>query len=639
MIDNYTQEASEYIDDLVETDVANIWADIELLNAETDSDKWEAKFKNISKEYLMSSRFALMRILFNRATAHVGNGVELEKNSYSILAGQDLVTFRDISMEHAQKLSPEEHMSYMQYLLEIAGPSPEEDPDLYERIISRAWHDEESANLLMVYYLPEAIQTDPKQLKKHLTRIKKENKIRYGTRLTREEAFQLGHILKFTLKEAQWYLMRVFDVEYAGFRMNRSSDVIEAYCFLTDASCFKAEELKEKYREKTSEIEKRDDPERSRNWTRQTEGGLLENVESWKLRPDTMDEKFLSWLTDRAPGLDVPSRTACRVYRNLAAYAYAGDIPEETALLDELLHISDMDEESEEAEECLYNDGCISKEKCKRIADQLYFGNKTISDSKEDDEDDRIKEDEDLKKDNSMKAWSVITIRNNDKKLSVSSGVVNNNRIEVSTPETDDREENAKNITQSRIYSLLMGTSDVEKGDILYLLWYVFSLVWRGSKATDPNVIRRITGDRIFDIHDDAYERGVCKVIGNRVFDLKDAADALLSAAMLPSFYPPHLMEQGFLLAIIYASKTGNDPSFIYGSILQSLRDTRNREKGAKKRTLQEQIDIINHYRNANPRMTLKECALLYGVSEQSISRWQKELIEKGFIDTNCATE
>lgn len=556
MTGKHTTDVSEQIEDLVATDIAEIWADIELLGKETDSEKWKAKLSGIAKEYLISSRFALMRTLQSKGKIRFPKENSPESAT--------------VSMEDAKNLSPEEHAACLQYLLEIAGPSPEEDPDLHERILSRAWHDMESAGAVMAYFLPDSVKAHPKQLEKHLSRIEKECKKRYSTSFTREEAFQLGHILRFTLEEMQHYLMRVFDLE-EGFRMNRASDLIEAYCFLTEASCRRADTLKTQYREKTRDIGKQDDVQRSQNWTRQTTGGFLERIEAWKQYPETMDENFLSWLAARASGLDLPSHTAGRIYRNLAAYAYAGALPSEELLYDELMQLAETEEVSEEALECLYSDGTVSETKCQEVAEHLYWTNKVITDSEV--------------KDNT-KTWSVITTRK-DKELSVSYGSINSSR--------------------TRIQSLLRGTEEVEKGDLLYLLWFVFNLVWSDSGTTSNNVV---------------YDR---------IFDLKDIANAFLEQALLPPFYPPHLMEQSMLLSIIYAGKTGTDPSVIYGTVLRSLRDTRAAGKKAGKHTLQEKLEIISDYR-AYPDMSLKQCATKYGISEQTISRWQKELIEEGYF-------
>ena len=188
-------------------------------------------------------------------------------------------------------------------------------------------------------------------------------------------------------------------------------------------------------------------------------------------------------------------------------------------------------------------------------------------------------------KDNT-KTWSVITTRK-DKELSASYGSINSSR--------------------TRIQSLLLGTEEVEKSDLLYLLWFTYNLVWGDTEATNEHII--------------------C----NRILDLKDTASALLDSALLPPFYPPHLMEQSMLLSIIYAGKTGTDPSVIYGSVLQSLRDTRASVKKSGKHDLQAKINMITDYIN-HPDMTLQQCAEKYGISEQTISRWQKELLEQGLV-------
>ena len=474
-------------------------------------------------------------------------------------------------------------MNYTRFLLDISGPSPDDDQDLHERIIYRTWFDADSATAVMVHRLPQSTKDDPRKFKKAVAEIVKQNKKLYSTKFSRKQAFQVGHILKFTPEEMQWFLMRVFQVEETGFRLNHSTDLIEVYTLRTNATLQRTEQLKAVYADLSSGIEKKDDLARAQNWTETTHSELLQNIELWERNPDSMDEKFMAWLVSKASGLDIPSRTALRLYRNLAAYAYAGSIPEEADLLDEILHIADMDMESEEVEDSLYVDGQISAEKCAEVAEDLYYGNNVLSGFFEGD---------------STKPWSVINI-GKDKKVSVSSGLVNTGRIKS----IDNRDS-----TETRIFNLLMGTIDVEKGDILYLLWYICNIVYAGSNETNTNVL---------------YDR---------IFDLKEAADALLNAALLPVFYIPHLMEQSMLLSIIYGGKTGIDPAEVYGTVIQSLRETR-----AKRLTQQEKLDIINDYRS-DPKLTLKECAEKYGTSVKNISRWQSELIDAGLIDANITT-
>ena len=592
MENSYTDGALDYFSDLLATDAATIWADLDLLGNESDAEKWKAKISSIARDYLLTPRFALMRILCNRAMPYLPETDDPAQITYSVLIGQDLLTFRNISMEHARNLSVEEHINYLRHLMDLAGPSPDEDPDLHARIIARVWHSEESANVVMIHQLPQSVQQDACKYIKVVEEIRKENKKRYSTRLLREEVLQLGHILHLSWEEVQWLLTRVFHVEETNLRPNHSHDLIEIYGYRSNAGCKRVDQLKKQYDELSSGIQKIVDHDRIQNWTQNTNDELLNNIERWAYNPDTMDEKFMEWLLSKAPGLDIPSQSALRLYRNLAAYAYAGAIPEEQDFLDEILHIADMDIESEEVEEFLYLNGELSPEKCARIAEDLYYGNNVHSGSPEDD---------------STKPWSVITL-GKDNKVSVSAGIVNTGRTKSPAPEISSNNPEASKETQTRIFSLLMGFSEIEKGDILYLLWYVCSLVWTGSNETNTNVL---------------YDR---------IFDLKDAAQALLDVAGF-HFYPPHLMEQSMLLSIIYGGKTGTDPSVVYGTVLQSLRETR-----AKRITRQEKLKIVNDYRN-NPKMSLNECAEKYGTSPKNISRWQKELMDAGLIGTNDSTK
>ena len=584
MQNNHTRRALDYFVDLLAEDSAKIWAELDLLGDTIDTEKWKETINNIAQDYLLTPRFALMRILCNRALPKLTKDDPLETISYSVTIGQDVITHSNISLEHAKTLSAEEHINYIRHLMDIAGPAPDDNPNLHEQVIYRAWFDADSATAVMIHGLPQATKDDPRKFKKAVAETVKENKKRYSTRLSREEAFQLGHILKFSLDEMQWFLMRVFQIEETGIRLNHANDIIEVYALKANATCKRTEQLKKKYAEHSSQIKKIDDSARSQNWTATTNSELLQNIESWALTPDSMDEKFMDWLVTKASGLDIPSRTALRLYRNLAAYAYAGAIPDEKDLLDEILHIADMDMESEETEDFLYIDGQISEAKCEEVAEDLYYGNNVLSGFWESD---------------SIKPWSVINI-GKDKKVSVSSGLVNTGRIKTL--------EN-QHSTQTRIFNLLMGTSEVEKGDILYLLWYICNVVYADSNETNSNIV---------------YDR---------IFDLKEAADALLNAALLPNFYVPHLMEQSMLLSIVYGGKIGIDPAEVYGTVIQSLRETR-----AKRLTQQEKLDIIQDYRS-DPQMTLKECAEKYGTSVKNISRWQKELIDAKLIAADDTTK
>jgi len=67
MQNNHTKRALDYFVDLLAEDSAKIWAELDLLGDTIDTEKWKATINNIAQDYLLTPRFALMRILCNRA--------------------------------------------------------------------------------------------------------------------------------------------------------------------------------------------------------------------------------------------------------------------------------------------------------------------------------------------------------------------------------------------------------------------------------------------------------------------------------------------------------------------------------------------------------------------------------------------
>lgn len=325
MAESYTQNIGDYILDLPDKEMAAIWEDITDTPLDTTEELWRKKLTKIAREHVFSSRFALMRILCSRALTkpifHPAD-TELPENvdGFSLSIDGKEYHFRDISMAHAETLTPKEHLEYMACLMELASRQPDSDPETDARILSRAWYDVESANAVAISQLPESVTANEKSRKAAVNDIAKMNKAAYTERISRKEALLLGHILGFSLEEMQWYLLRVFDVEDA-LRFNLSHDVIEAYGFLTKASWQHVRRLQETYDVRTTDIQKQEGPDRNNNWTRNIADSLPGRVEAWSLCPETQDQQFLAWMLEKAPELDVPSRTAARIYRNLAAFA------------------------------------------------------------------------------------------------------------------------------------------------------------------------------------------------------------------------------------------------------------------------------------------------------------------------------
>lgn len=579
MNESYTQQACSHIFDLVERELAGIWADIEATPADTTAELWKKKLSKIAQDYALSSRFALMRLFCARAAginlAAPESGCLPSGAGFEATVQGKTVSFRDISLSHADSLSHEEDQAYIAFLMDQADRQADSDPEVNAYIISRAWYDEESANSAAEQNLPEEIRADSAALKKMRSAFTKENRRKYRTRLTREEALQLGHILGLTLEEMQWYLMRVFD-SGDSLRFNQSADLIHAYGYLTQSSWQQVEQLKEDYRRTCAHIPKAELPGRDRSWTRDISGSLPGMVTQWKRFPETMDQEFLDWMRSRAPGLDVPSRSGRRVYRNLAVFAYdllTGEqiIPDEQDFTDCILDVCAEAGESGAVLRELYRDGSICPRRCKEVSDALLLANKVQSSS--------------LQEDNT-KAWHILSTLD-DGSLTASGGVVNSSR--------------------SRITDILRGELQAEKGDLLYLLWFTANLIWQVFDAKDTDTI-------------------CC-----RVMDLMDSARDVLDAAGLPPFYPPHPMEQSMLLSIVYGGKEQEDASIVYEYMLYALTRRRQKKEGAKRHDAQFKLDAVAFYRS-HRELGLRECAAQLNVSPQSLSLWQKQLVDKGLI-------
>ena len=117
MNENYTQAANSRCFGLVDSTLEEIWADIGRTPEDTEAALWKRKLQRIAAQYVLSSRFALMRILCERA----GGG---ETGFTAALEGETL-TFPDITAQHAQNLTERELQDYERLLMDIAARQAE----------------------------------------------------------------------------------------------------------------------------------------------------------------------------------------------------------------------------------------------------------------------------------------------------------------------------------------------------------------------------------------------------------------------------------------------------------------------------------------------------------------------------------
>ena len=499
-MENYTQAVNSRYFDLVDEDISAIWEDIENTPESTDKEKWKQKLMRISEEYVFSSRFALIRLFGVRA-----GGCVFEQTETDILSVRAMT---------AEQLSKWEIL-----LNEIAEHQADADPIYDKYLIAKALRDPESAEAMAKELIPEEIRGDANKMRTYRRESRKKAKVL----LSREEAFHLGHMLGFSLQEMQWFLLRVFDLE-DGIRYNSSDDLIEAYGFIIGSSQLHVNRLKKQYAELVEKCPNQAFLERREDWTQNVSESFYGLVQNWMRTPENCDADFLEWIKEQSVFLDRPSRSALTIYRNLSCYAYdllSGniDVPEEDRFLNCMNKVVGESIETAKTKELLFNGDEVSAKKCKLIAGEIMLENLNMSFSEQTDK---------------AKAWHVILTQNDGTPTSTGS----------------------LNVSRTRVQDLLEGTIQVEKSDLIYLLWFVSNLFWLGDQATDP--------DRIF----------------NRLADFTEAAEIMLDRAMLPPFYPPHILEQSMMLSIVASDEFGYDPAELYEELCSSLiiqRNSKNR--------------------------------------------------------------
>lgn len=153
--------------------------------------------------------------------------------------------------------------------------------------------------------------------------------------VSKQAAFRLGHLLEFDLAEMEEFLAKVIQ---EGTRWNQpdesccdqfniksSSDLIEMFCFKCHDLHLDPEELKQEYWRRTSTTEKKTDSKDTIGVTAEIASYLFdeEDVPDWLKPEEQLDaeertEQFLEWLEGNAPYLDVPSRSATALAQLLA---------------------------------------------------------------------------------------------------------------------------------------------------------------------------------------------------------------------------------------------------------------------------------------------------------------------------------
>lgn len=356
-------------------------------------------------DYTCSARRYLMNYFQRHATAILPN-----LGQFSYTHRGKVYLFQMVESDSARTLEAEERDTYIKLICEIAADNSGDTEKDWRPLVRKAmlWN---------------------KQLEL----------------LTKEEAFRIGHGLRFTVEEMDDFLLRVLDND--GLSYTRSEDVIEAFCFLYEpANDWRvAEKLKAEYHAVANKIAKQPTRLRSDGFTVKVERSLQSCVERWQAKGEDVTGEFKQWLLERAPYLDVPSRSAWYVYCRLAELAYRFTLnPEliidESAFSDTLIQACSQADDDVPDEHLAYQ---MTAAILNTAA--LEFDN--------------------ARKRQPNQVWRYLTVDTKGRMTAVAIG--------------------------TRIPQLLLGIEPVAKADILFMIWYIGDLCWTESTKSGRVVFDR----------------------------------------------------------------------------------------------------------------------------------------------------
>ena len=549
---NYTEAVRDGFFDLIEKDTVEIWENLDRSVAMIKSGKWKEYYSEVVAKYRFSSRFAIMRVLFEKAT-----GLSPSKTDEQALAKGFSVAgignFSNITIKHAKEMADAEVDLYRKLLLRRVE---ENNPDFIQEAIGL---------VSGVLELPSAGAK---------------------CKLTRDELIRLGHMVDFTLEDMQFILLRVLGDNEAGFRYSASTDIIDIYGFLTRSTSAQVDELKVWYDQNAAKIKKVEYADKPVQFTQDIANSLEHIFSQWS--PENQVAEFQSWLLKNAPYLDLKSKTARKVYINLAAYAYIlttkspvnlsntiwENLYEITGgnLYKDIEKISQTPAYHEYAQQLFFNESKPDAEKCESIAKKLIY-------------------------ENAEYAGDFHTHDSNSELLY--------HVLHVESGKVTSRGKLNKN-SKNRIRDILMDKVAPEKSDLLYLLWFAANSQWIGTVSTAEETVTFMD-------------------------DFLAAAACVLEAALLPEFYPPNILEETLMLALVLGDKD-TTPAMIYESICRTFTDKGKTKKkvGATKKTPEQKREIAAYYYSHLPEYPSKTdckkaCADHFGIGIASVEGYCRE--------------
>ena len=327
VVDNITQYAENY----------GKASKIELENMPEDAslEDWKQKLEDIAEEFICSPRYFLMCWLAAKCLHQdlFDGGIELgefPKFEYKPKFAKKVREFAEVNRKHAMDLEKEELDQYVEVLTKIASKNEGVKLQECEDVFRQAF----------LWY--------PSR-----------NRYCYSRKrllISKDETLKIAHMLRMNYEETSYFLVRVVENEALDF--TRSADVIHAYCLIRGKSYGIYKQLLKEYEKAAENISKAEVEDKENGFTagmmpgsqipgrRDDQEDLYIRIGSWKEavinealeenekkndremkeeapgEKDLIDVKFMEWLISLARYLDIPSKSALSIYRNLTAYAY-----------------------------------------------------------------------------------------------------------------------------------------------------------------------------------------------------------------------------------------------------------------------------------------------------------------------------
>lgn len=336
--------------------------------------------------------------------------------------------------------------------------------------------------------------------------------------ISKEDGFKIAHGLDMSYTLTDFFLTRV--LENDGFDFMKSADVIHAYC------CFRSKcyqdflELESLYAEAAKDVAQGTIEEKPEHFTEgmlpgdeegagrnQDDNSLFGLVEKWKSENieivdaekhlDNVDLKFIDWMKEKAPFLDLPGKTACEIFKRLTAFVYA-DTKERQQKLeiqrenDQNASDDDWDDEESLEEDAWDNveQNIVSDLKGVYSEGSLWQLNQVVGEA-------FVKEIQKCLNELSGKLY-----KNHPERLARYLSVDANGEVNIT-------------VITSRLPLLLSGKANVTKADMLFMLWVAYTLYQR--ETGEPETL----SDRVWsfmELANDVLEKAFYRHSTFRIF-------------------------------------------------------------------------------------------------------------------------